>query len=241
MRTATAIATAVAAGVVGAGLATAPAVLAAGDDPAPQTSSVRPWRGNGAGGGPVTGMGMGMGTGMGTGGGQWGGPAAGLRHGFGADDGCPMLDGDAQGSLTGAQKRTLARNAEEEKLAHDVYVRLAASSGDARFTRIAAAEARHLTMVRTLLDRYDVADPTRGLGPGEFATSAVAADYQRFVDAGSGSPAAALRVGRQVERADIDALEQARQGLDAPDVETAYTHLQRASLMHLRAFSADVS
>jgi hypothetical protein len=229
MRTATVIAAAVTAGVVGAGVLAVPAVLAAGQDPSPQTSSVGPWRGDGV--GPGWGRGMGM-----DGRGGRFGPGTGYRA---ADrDGCPMLAGDATGSLTATQKRTLARNAEEEKLAHDVYLRLAQSSGDARFTRIAAAESRHLAMVRTLLDRYHVDDPTQGLAEGEFATPAVTAEYRRYVDAGSGSVADALGVGRQIERTDIDALAQAQRGLDAPDVETLYEHLGLASQMHLRAFSA---
>ncbi len=245
MRTATKIAAAVAVGVVGTGVVAVPAVLAAGDSSAPGTSSVQPGPGNGPGwgmrGGPGTGGGFGRGGGFGMGGGVQGGAGAGGRYGAAAPDDCPMVDADAQGSLTDAQKRTLQGNAEEEKLAHDVYVQLAKSSGDLRFTRIATAETRHLAAVRELLDRYDVADPTKGLTEGEFKTQAVADDYQRLVHEGSASLADALRVGGQIERADIAALEKAQKGLDAPDVATMYAHLQRASQMHLRAFSAGVS
>ena len=45
--------------------------------------------------------------------------------------------------------------AEEEKLAHDLYTAFAARYDVRVFQRIAAAETRHLTVVRTLLDRYD--------------------------------------------------------------------------------------
>ena len=74
----------------------------------------------------------------------------------------------ASGTLTTAQRTALAGMAEEEKLAHDVYVALAASTGDQRFTRIAASEAQHLSAVRTLLARYGIADPTAGKADGQF-------------------------------------------------------------------------
>lgn len=50
--------------------------------------------------------------------------------------------------------------AEEEKLAHDLYTAFADRYEVRIFGRIAAAETNHLTAVRTLLDRYDVTDPT---------------------------------------------------------------------------------
>ena len=53
--------------------------------------------------------------------------------------------------------------AEEEKLAHDVYVALAARYPDLmQFARIQRSETMHLTAVRTLLTRYGIADPTTG-------------------------------------------------------------------------------
>jgi hypothetical protein len=146
------------------------------------------------------------------------------------------LAGLVQGSLTAGQKASLAGMAEEEKLAHDVYVALAGTSGDTRFTRIAAAETRHLTEVRALLTRYGVADPTAGKADGVFATAAIQQQYTEFVARGDDSLEAALAVGRDIEKADIAALTAARAGVTAPDVLTVYTRLSDGSSRHLRAF-----
>jgi hypothetical protein len=126
--------------------------------------------------------------------------------------------------------------AEEEKLAHDVYVVLAASSKDARFTRIAAAESRHLTEVRALLARYGVSDPTAGKADGVFTSSVRAQQYTELVGRGDDSLAAALSVGRDIENADIADLAKAGAGVTAQDVTTVFSRLSRGSQMHLRAF-----
>jgi hypothetical protein len=146
------------------------------------------------------------------------------------------LAGLAQGTLSSAQKSSLAGMAEEEKLAHDVYLVLAKTSGDTRFSRIAVAEARHVTEVRALLTRYGVADPTAGKADGVFATAAFRTMYTDLVARGDDSPSAALTVGVDVEEADIAALKASGGGVTAPDVLTVYTRLSNGSSMHLRAF-----
>lgn len=193
---------------------------------------VTPGAGNRNGLGPGSGMAdrrgdrgqMGTGNGMGRGAGpgqhQAGDPLAGL----------------AQGTLTAAQKTQLAAMAEEEKLAHDVYVALATSSGDRRFTRIAAAETRHLEAVRALLARYGVSDPTAGKAAGVFASERFQQLYRDLVARGDDSREAALAVGREIEKADIADLATATAGVTAPDVRAVYARLTAGSQQHLRAF-----
>ena len=142
----------------------------------------------------------------------------------------------ASGSLTASQKTELQAMAEEEKLAHDVYVALAAKTGDARFTRISRAETQHLTMIRVLLTRYGVSDPTAGKADGAFTSASVQSLHDAFVARGSASLAAALQVGRDIETTDIADLTAAAKGLAAPDVTQVYTNLTAASRNHLRAF-----
>jgi hypothetical protein len=162
---------------------------------------------------------MGMGTGR-QGGGSVTDPLAGL----------------AQGSLTDVQKQAVAGMAEEEKLAHDVYVALAKATGDVRFTRIASAETRHLSEVRALLTRYGITDPTAGKADGAFATASAQRQYSDLVARGSASLSAALAAGRDIENADVSDLAKARSGVTAPDVLAVYTRLTNGSQMHLRAF-----
>ena len=61
------------------------------------------------------------------------------------------------GTLTPAQVGQLVRMREEEKLAHDVYVSLAQSSGLQIFNNIANAESQHMRAVEQLASRYSSA------------------------------------------------------------------------------------
>jgi hypothetical protein len=92
--------------------------------------------------------------------------------------------------------------------------------------------------VRTLLERYAVADPTAGKAAGEFASATVQATYDRLLEQGSASRQAALGIGVTVEQDDIAELQQALDGLTAPDAQQVYTHLLAASRTHLAAFQA---
>jgi len=216
MRTRTAIGTAVAATAIGGLLFTSGAVAVANND--------NPIRNSGT---PGVSACMGNGTGLGRGSGM----GAGMRNGFGMMGALPT-----SGPLTAQQKTTLAALAEEEKLAHDVYVALGADNGDVRFSRIATAEQAHLSALRTLMTRYGVTDPTAGRATGAFTSSTVARHYTDLVARGTTSLAAALEVGRGIERADITDLNAAGQDLQAADVAMVYAHLSMASAQHLRAF-----
>jgi hypothetical protein len=142
----------------------------------------------------------------------------------------------AQGTLTSSQKADLVSMVEEEKLAHDVYVALAAEyPADYQFARIANAETMHQTALRTLLTRYAIADPTAGLPAGEFSTSGFQTLYDGLV-AQATTAANALDAGIAVEKRDIADLTSALNGLAAPDVTQVYTNLRNASQHHLAAF-----
>lgn len=140
------------------------------------------------------------------------------------------------GTLTDKQKAELAAMAEEEKLAHDVYVTLATSYPDSvQFVKIPEAESRHLDAVRRMLDRYGIADPTLGMATGEFATPAVKALFNDLV-AQATTRQAAYDVGITIEKQDIADLKAAQVGLKAPDVRFVYNRLLQGSSNHLRAF-----
>ncbi|UIX34189.1 ferritin-like domain-containing protein [Streptomyces sp. GQFP] len=162
-----------------------------------------------------------------------GGTTDGIRQHDGTCDGAALAE---QGTLTAAQKATLAGMAEEEKLAHDLYTAFADRYDVRVFERISAAETQHLTAVRTLLDRYDVTDPTAGKPAGEFADPGVQATYDRLLKQGEDSLSGALAAGRTVETDDIAALNKALSGLTAPDTRQVYTNLLAASERHLTAF-----
>lgn len=242
------IAAAAAGAAFAAGLVALPAMAGTGTptpNPSPTSTSCPCGAGTAAGNAGAGGWGMMNGRRAGAGAavtpGTGPGAGAGMLAGRGSGPGRMSWSGDpltglTQGTLTAEQKARLAGMAEEEKLAHDVYVALAAGSGDARFTRIAAGEARHLTEVRALLTRYGITDPTAGKADGVFADAKVQQQYRDLVARGKASLDAALSVGRDIENADLKDLATAGTGVTAPDVTTVYTRLSNGSRMHLRAF-----
>jgi hypothetical protein len=159
------------------------------------------------------------------------GMGAGRGTGMGAD-----LTNVASGTLTASQKTSLAAMAEEEKLAHDLYVTLAAKYGTTSFSRISNAETRHLTEVRIVLTRYNITDPTAGRAVGSFATASTQQLYNKLVARGTASVEAAYAAARTVETTDIADLNKAKTGVSAPDVLSVYTHLLAGSQRHLVAF-----
>jgi hypothetical protein len=231
------VAIAVTAGIAGAGaLALMAPAMADTITRSPVVASAGAHNGYGMGNGNGNGMGNGNGAGMGNGRGAGGG--AGNGQGPGAGDGtCDLLTiTAAKGTLTDAQRTTLASLAQEEQLAHDLYAAFADRYDAAIFDRIATAEQRHLDALRQLMQRYGVTDPTAGKAAGQFTDPAVRATYDRLLAEGAKSQAAALGVGKQVEQTDVDDLQRALTGLSAPDAQQVYTHLVAASRQHLTAF-----
>lgn len=230
MRRSLAITGVIAAGMTALAVAAVPAFAAGG--PNPNTT-------NGSGTCAITGTApanMGM-NGTGTPGtGQGYGRGRGMAGGMGAGMAGQGLTTTPSGTLTSDQKSTLAFMVEEEKLAHDVYVALAAKfPADYQFARIANAETMHQTALRTLLTRYGLTDPTAGEAAGEFSTTAFQSLYNDLV-ASATTAANALDAGISVEQRDIADLTSALTGLTAPDVVQVYTNLRNASQHHLAAF-----
>lgn len=243
MRRTIAIGSAVAAGVASVALVAAPSWAQAGGwlgtartAVTGTTTTDTTCTGNGPQGGGGMGYGMRNGNGATAGTDSTPGMGYGMRNGNGMGSGIAAQGTVAQGTLTAAQKTTLASMAEEEKLAHDLYVALAAKyPADIQFARIAQAETRHLAAVRAMLTRYGVADPTVGKAAGEFASSTFQSQYDSLL-AGATTSAAALAAGVTIEKADLAALAAATTGVTAPDVLAVYGHLTTASQHHLTAF-----
>jgi hypothetical protein len=179
---------------------------------------------DGTGAGPAYGRGNGQGrNGQGAG-------MQGRGAGMGAD-----LTGVASGTLTATQKTKLAAMAEEEKLAHDLYVAFGDKYGTP-FSRITNAETRHLTEVRIVLKRYAITDPTAGKAAGTFATTSTQQLYNKLLAQGTASVDGANSAARAVESTDLTDLKAAATGVTAPDVTQVYKNLLAASQRHLVAF-----
>ena len=126
---------------------------------------------------------------------------------------------------------------EEEKLAHDVYATFYQQYGLSIFNNIASSEATHMAAIKTLLDRYGIADPAAGKAVGVFADASLQALYNQLVAQGRQSLSAALKVGGAIEEIDILDLKERLAATTHSDIQQVYTSLLNASYNHLRAFA----
>ena len=101
----------------------------------------------------------------------------------------------AQGVLSDAEVEGLLYMREEEKLARDVYLTLYEKWEMPIFQNISDSEATHMEAVKTLIDRYDLADPAEDKAVGVFVDETLQGLYDQLVAEGSQSLASALRVG----------------------------------------------
>jgi hypothetical protein len=104
------------------------------------------------------------------------------------------------------------------------------------FANIASSEATHSAAVKTLLDRYQVADPLEGLPNGTFKTPAFQALYDHLVAASRISLIEALKVGVEIEEMDIRDISGQMAIVDNKDILMVYDNLVAASRNHLRSF-----
>ena len=126
---------------------------------------------------------------------------------------------------------------EEEKLAYDVYTFLYSRWELPIFSNIAASELTHTNAVLSLLERYGIDDPAKGLQAGEFRNQDLQTLYNQLIAAGNQSQEDALRVGAAIEEIDIRDLDNAIEASHSADIQQIYRNLQQGSNNHLRAFA----
>lgn len=141
-----------------------------------------------------------------------------------------------QALLSDTERDALIYMREEEKLAHDVYTTLGTVWGTRIFSNIAASEATHTEAVRTLLARYNVADPVVSDSVGVFSNPTFTDLYTKLVAQGSASLPAALGVGATIEDLDLADLAERLGQTDNADIITVFQNLARGSRNHLRSF-----
>lgn len=139
-----------------------------------------------------------------------------------------------------AERLQLTR--EEERMTRDLYAALAKTHDDARpMSKITKSEDRHFDAVGNLLDRYGVSDPAAGRSAGSYAFPEIQKLYDAWYAKGKASVNAAHKVGVEVEKWDIAALEKETAKTSQTDVKRLYTNLLTASEHHLSAYEAAVS
>ncbi len=162
-----------------------------------------------------------------------GGMRAGGMAGGGYRDGTAVLD-LVDDDISDADAEALAYMVEEEKLAHDLYVALGEEWDLRVFAMISRAETQHTEAVRSVLDAYDLTDPTDGMDEGEFADADLQELYDTLLAQGLESEEDALAVGALVEETDIADLQD--RATDEESVSLLFERLESASEHHLIAF-----
>ena len=162
------------------------------------------------------------------------------RNGNGASGGGTASAGASPVAVapvaSAAEQQWLVYLREEEKVARDVYLYLHDLWPVPVFENIAASEQRHMDAVKTLLDRYNLADPAAETEVGRFANPELQALYDELVAVGSESLKQALGVGVLIEETDIADLDAAIAASTHPDIQKVFSNLRAGSLNHLDAF-----
>ena len=146
----------------------------------------------------------------------------------------------AESDLSDFEREGLIFMREEEKLAHDVYAFLYDTWGQNIFNNISSSEQTHTDAVKSLLDKYSIADPAAQTKPGEYTNDDLQNLYDQLVAQGSISLVEALKVGAIIEEVDILDLEKYLKDLDNEEIILVYENLLRGSRNHLRAFEKNL-
>jgi hypothetical protein len=144
------------------------------------------------------------------------------------------------GDLSADEIAALLYMREEEKLAHDVYVTLYDHWSLPVFQNISQSEQTHTDAVKTLLDRYGLADPAPS-ETGAFTNTDLQALYNDLIARGSQSFAEALKVGAAIEEIDILDLEKRLSQTDNANTQQVFNNLMKGSYNHLRRFASTLT
>lgn len=150
-----------------------------------------------------------------------------------------MLQDTQKEDLSDKEKASLLLMREEEKLAHDVYLKMYELYGKQVFKNIAASEQTHTNAVKTLLDTYGLTDSAKNLA-WEFTSPQIQTLYNSLVEKWSTSLTDALIVGATVEDLDIKDLQEQSKDIDNADILLVYSNLERGSRNHIRAFTKNL-
>jgi len=152
------------------------------------------------------------------------------------------ITGIAEEPVDDVEQMSLLFMREEEKVARDVYLQLYELWGLQVFQNISASEQRHMDAILTLLDCYNLNDPSDGKHIGEFANADLQQLFDDLSEKGAASLEEALRVGALIEEVDIQDLQNAiNDSVNNEDITYVYEQLKNGSVNHLNAFVTNLS
>jgi hypothetical protein len=139
-----------------------------------------------------------------------------------------------------SEEKELLYMREEEKMAHDIYSLMYDKWGLRPFYNITGAEERHMAAIKSIIDKYTLADPVKNIKVGVFTNAEINKLYSVLIEQGNKSAIDALKAGAEVEEVDIKDLMQAIKDTDNNDIKFVYNNLLNASGNHLRAFMRNI-
>jgi len=135
------------------------------------------------------------------------------------------------------EKEALRYMYEEEKLAKDVYSKLAQMYPNLKvFQSIVRAESVHEKSVENVMHHYNLPTPPKG-APGVYANSHIQNLYNELIKKAKKSPKDALEVGIMVEVTDVEDLDRYLKHATSPDVKALFKFLRAGSYNHYNAFN----
>lgn len=148
---------------------------------------------------------------------------------------CRALDLPKQ-DISKDEEKELKFMREEEKMAHNFYVVMYEKWGLRPFNNISKAEQRHMTVIKSMLDKYSIEDPIKDMTPGIFSNNDIKELYENLLEQGNKSATDALKAGAEIEEVDIVDLIRAIDNTDNKDLKLVYNNIMHGSYNHLRAF-----
>lgn len=126
---------------------------------------------------------------------------------------------------------------EEEKLAKDVYAYFASLYSVPAFTNITASETKHMSSVKTLLDKYNITDPVKDDTIWVFTNPLFTMLYNELTTKGTTSLTEALKIWIQIEELDITDIDKLLSQVPTDsDFALVYNNLRSWSIRHLTSF-----
>lgn len=130
---------------------------------------------------------------------------------------------------------------EEEKLARDVYTKLAEIYNVRIFNNIAKSEQQHMDAIAKLLETYGIQDPIQNDTIGSFTNEKLKNLYVELLTQWQKSISDWMQVGIAIETLDINDLETYMQNIEKEsDVYQVYKNLLQWSKNHLNAFQKQI-
>lgn len=162
------------------------------------------------------------------------------RHGNSTSEQGTGLDYSASDvtPITADETSMLLYLTEEEKLAHDVYVKLYEKYGARVFDNISRSETKHQDHMLDLLEARGIDDP-RSSEVGVFNNQDLQKLYDTLMAQADQSLTEAYKVGVAIEETDIADIENDLKNVDSShtDIVDTLNALLRGSKNHLQAFN----